>query len=48
MIPTTKYFGGREGVGKYIWFRTNDKLDESALMELANNCDDVDICGHEL
>lgn len=48
VIPITKYFGGREGVGKYIWFRTNDKLHESALMELANNSENVDICGHEL
>ncbi|KAG8385218.1 hypothetical protein BUALT_Bualt03G0019300 [Buddleja alternifolia] len=48
VTPETKYFGGREGVGKYIWFRTKDKLTESALIELSNNCDNVDICGQAL
>ncbi|KAL1555754.1 187-kDa microtubule-associated protein air9 [Salvia divinorum] len=48
VIPTTKYFGGQEGVGKYIWFTTNDKLHESSLMELANDSENVDICGNAL
>ncbi|GFP95964.1 187-kda microtubule-associated protein air9 [Phtheirospermum japonicum] len=48
VVPTTRYFGGREGDGKYIWFRTENKLDESALIELSNNCENVDICGQEL
>ena len=44
MVTTTKYFGGQEGVGKYIWFRTKDKLNESSLMELADDSENVDIC----
>ncbi|KAL6567260.1 187-kDa microtubule-associated protein air9 [Orobanche gracilis] len=48
VVPKTRYFGGQEGLGKYIWFRTKGKLDESALMELSNNCENVDICGHAL
>ncbi|KAL6500611.1 187-kDa microtubule-associated protein air9 [Orobanche hederae] len=48
VVPETRYFGGQEGVGKYIWFRTKGKLDESALIELSNNCENVDICGHAL
>ncbi|KAH6830710.1 Outer arm dynein light chain 1 protein [Perilla frutescens var. hirtella] len=48
VVPIAKYFGGREGIGKYIWFRTNNRLHESALMELANNCENADICGQAL
>lgn len=48
VVPITKYFGGQEGVGKYIWFRTKDKLHESSLMELANDSENVDICGEAL
>ncbi|GFP81193.1 187-kda microtubule-associated protein air9 [Phtheirospermum japonicum] len=48
VVPATRYFGGREADGKYIWFRTENKLDESALIELSNNCENVDICGQEL
>ncbi|KAL1560501.1 187-kDa microtubule-associated protein air9 [Salvia divinorum] len=48
VVPTTKYFGGQEGVGKYIWFRTKDKLNESSLTELADDSENVDICAHAL
>lgn len=48
VVPEARYFGGQEGVGKYIWFRTKNKLNESALLDLSNNFDDVDICGRAL
>ncbi|KAL8461070.1 hypothetical protein ACS0TY_032523 [Phlomoides rotata] len=48
VVPKTKYFGGQEGVGKYIWFRTKDKLHESALIELPNNFENADMCGQAL
>lgn len=48
VVPEKKYFGGREGIGKYIWFRTKDKLSDSSLMELASNIEDVNICGRDL
>lgn len=48
VIPLSKYFGGQEGAGKYMWFRTNDKLHESSLIEMANNCENADICGQAL
>ncbi|CAA0823754.1 187-kDa microtubule-associated protein AIR9, partial [Striga hermonthica] len=47
VVPETRYFGGQEGLGKYIWFRTKDKLDESSLKELPN-IENVDICGETL
>ncbi|KAL9147547.1 hypothetical protein ABFS82_13G180100 [Erythranthe guttata] len=48
VVPETTYFGGQEGVGKYIWFRTKNKLHQSALLELSNNFENVDICGEAL
>ncbi|KAL0442455.1 UNVERIFIED_CONTAM: microtubule-associated protein AIR9 [Sesamum latifolium] len=48
LVPEKRYFGGQEGAGKYIWFRTKNKLHEPALMELANNCENVDIRGQTL
>ncbi|KAL0352796.1 UNVERIFIED_CONTAM: microtubule-associated protein AIR9 [Sesamum angustifolium] len=48
VVPEKRYFGGQEGAGKYIWFRTKNKLHEPALMELANNCENVDIRGQTI
>ncbi|KAL3833703.1 hypothetical protein ACJIZ3_008439 [Penstemon smallii] len=48
VVPETRYFGGREGVGEYIWYRTKTKLSESALIELPDSCDNVDIRGQTL
>ncbi|KAK6150135.1 hypothetical protein DH2020_017660 [Rehmannia glutinosa] len=48
VVPETRYFGGREGVGKYIWFRTKNKLHGSDLMELSNNYENADIRGQSL
>ncbi|KAL0398272.1 UNVERIFIED_CONTAM: microtubule-associated protein AIR9 [Sesamum radiatum] len=48
VVPEKRYFGGQEGAGKYIWFRTKNKLHEPALMELANNSENVDIRGQTL
>lgn len=41
------YFGGHEGVGEYIWYRTKIKLEGSALLNISNGSDIV-ICGTEL
>lgn len=48
VIPQKKYFGGQEGVGDYIWYRTKNKLHESALMDISNACEDFFICGKTL
>ncbi|XP_057433687.1 187-kDa microtubule-associated protein AIR9 isoform X2 [Lotus japonicus] len=46
ITPLRKYFGGHEGVGEYIWYQTKNKLDGSALLDIANACD-AEICGTE-
>nr|KYP38707.1 hypothetical protein KK1_040034 [Cajanus cajan] len=46
LIPLRKYFGGHEGVGEYIWYRTNHKLEGSELLDISN-ASDVVICGTE-
>lgn len=48
IVPQKTYFGGQEGVGQYIWYRTQNKLHGSALMDISNAGEDVVICGKTL
>ncbi|KAI4297559.1 hypothetical protein L6164_037444 [Bauhinia variegata] len=48
LAPQKRYFGGQEGVGEYIWYRTKNKLEGSALLDISNSCEDVVICGTKL
>ncbi|KAK7852586.1 187-kda microtubule-associated protein air9 [Quercus suber] len=48
VIPQKTYFGGQEGAGQYMWYRTKNKLHGSALMDISNACEDVVICGKTL
>uniref|UniRef100_A0A5B7C371 187-kDa microtubule-associated protein AIR9 n=1 Tax=Davidia involucrata TaxID=16924 RepID=A0A5B7C371_DAVIN len=48
VVPQKTYFGGQEGVGQYIWYRTKNKLHGSALMDISNAGQDVLICGQTL
>ncbi|ONI11137.1 hypothetical protein PRUPE_4G089200 [Prunus persica] len=48
LVPRKTYFGGEEGVGEYIWYRTKNKLHGSALLDISNACEDVVICGKTL
>lgn len=47
-IPEKTYFGGQEGVGQYIWYRTKNKLHGSALIDISSACEDAVICGKTL
>lgn len=47
-IPQKKYFGGQEGVGQYIWYRTKNKLHGSALLDISSYGEEVVICGKTL
>jgi len=44
VTPQKTYFGGQEGAGEYIWFRTRNKLNKSELLDIANAGDHVLIC----
>jgi hypothetical protein len=46
--PQKTYFGGEEGEGLYIWYRSSKKLEESELLEISNVCEDVSICAKTL
>ncbi|KAM4101329.1 hypothetical protein ACB094_05G135400 [Castanea mollissima] len=48
VIPQKAYFGGQEGAGQYMWYRTKNKLHGSALIDISNACEDVVICGKTL
>ncbi|XP_023758150.1 187-kDa microtubule-associated protein AIR9 isoform X1 [Lactuca sativa] len=46
VVPLKTYFGGQEGEGNYIWYRTRSKLDALTLMDISENAgDDVATCG---
>ncbi|THG04317.1 hypothetical protein TEA_014867 [Camellia sinensis var. sinensis] len=47
VVPQKKYFGGQEGDGEYVWYRTKNILHGPALMDISNACD-VFICGKTL
>ncbi|VVB02098.1 unnamed protein product [Arabis nemorensis] len=44
VVPRKTYFGGHEGVGEYIWYRTKDKLHGSALTEISYAGEEVVAC----
>ncbi|CAJ2661630.1 unnamed protein product [Trifolium pratense] len=46
VTPLRIYFGGHEGVGQYIWYRTKIKLEGSALLNISN-ASDIVMCGTE-
>nr|XP_043619051.1 187-kDa microtubule-associated protein AIR9 [Erigeron canadensis] len=48
VVPLKTYFGGQEGGGKYIWYRSRSKLDPSALKDILDAYEDVTICGKTL
>ncbi|KAJ6813130.1 187-kDa microtubule-associated protein AIR9 [Iris pallida] len=35
VLPIKSYYGGTEGIGKYIWYRTRVKLEELELVDIA-------------
>ncbi|KAG1348232.1 putative 187-kDa microtubule-associated protein AIR9 [Cocos nucifera] len=48
VVPLKSYYGGKEGDGKYIWYRTKEKLQESKLVNLATVSDDIFVVGETL
>lgn len=48
IIPQKTYFGGEEGDGKYVWYRSKERLHESTFLDLSTSDDDVLICGNTL
>ncbi|XP_064970578.1 187-kDa microtubule-associated protein AIR9-like isoform X1 [Musa acuminata AAA Group] len=47
-VPLKSYYGGKEGTGKYIWYRTKEKIDESELVNKAASSDDILLVGETL
>ncbi|GAB4829402.1 187-kDa microtubule-associated protein air9 [Ancistrocladus abbreviatus] len=48
VLPYRRYFGGQEGDGEYVWYRTKDKLSGYALTEISGTSEGVVICGNAL
>lgn len=48
VVPHKTYFGGYEGDGEYIWYRTKEKLHGSALTEISYAGEEVIACSRTL
>ncbi|XP_052179549.1 187-kDa microtubule-associated protein AIR9 [Diospyros lotus] len=48
VFPKKVYFGGEEGNGEFVWYKTKSKLQGAALMDITIDCEDVFICGRTL
>ncbi|KAL2930498.1 hypothetical protein RDABS01_035908 [Bienertia sinuspersici] len=48
VCPRKRYFGGHEGDGIYVWYRTKNRLHGSDLSGISDTCDDVVICGRDM
>lgn len=48
IVPNQRYFGGKEGDSEYVWYRSKNKLHESALLNLPSVTEDVHICARTL
>ncbi|KAL0844289.1 hypothetical protein Bca101_017535 [Brassica carinata] len=48
VVPHKTYFGGHEGDGEYIWYRTMEKLHGSALTEISYAGEEVIACSRTL
>ncbi|KAH0932660.1 hypothetical protein HID58_009777 [Brassica napus] len=48
VVPHKTYFGGHEGDGEYIWYRTKEKLHGSALTEISYAGEEVIACSRTL
>lgn len=48
VVPHKNYFGGHEGDGEYIWYRTKEKLHGSALTEISYAGEEVIACSRTL
>lgn len=48
VVPQKTYFGGQEGDGEYVWYRTKNKLNKADLMDITDTCEDVHVCGKRL
>ncbi|KAK2991031.1 hypothetical protein RJ640_018026 [Escallonia rubra] len=46
--PQKTYFGGLEGGGDYVWYRTRNKVHENSLLDLSNDSGDIAILGKTL
>lgn len=48
VVPQKSYFGGHEGFGDYIWYRTKRKLQGSDLLNISEASEDVLLIGKDL
>ncbi|GAB2297496.1 187-kDa microtubule-associated protein air9 [Dionaea muscipula] len=48
VVAQKTYLGGQQGDGKYTWYRSKDRIEGPALLEISDSLEGVSICGKEL
>ncbi|KAK9696993.1 hypothetical protein RND81_08G008800 [Saponaria officinalis] len=47
VVPHKRYFGGKESVGEFVWYRTKDKLEGNVLNSIYDTRGSISICGRD-
>jgi len=48
ILPVKSYYGGKEGTGEYMWYRSKEKLEESELLNITTGSKDAVVVGNTL
>ncbi|KAL0926511.1 hypothetical protein M5K25_002750 [Dendrobium thyrsiflorum] len=48
IIPLKSYYGGKEGSGEYVWYRTRCKPDESNMLDVSSATADFEVVGKNM
>ena len=48
VLPRKRYFGGHEGDGEYIWYRTKNMLHGPDLSGISDADENITVCGRNL
>ncbi|CAM8932942.1 unnamed protein product [Rhodiola kirilowii] len=47
-VPYKVYFGGEEGVGEYVWYRTKRKLSGAELLGISHSFEGIEVCARTI
>lgn len=48
VIPLKSYYGGEEGFGEYVWYRSRRKLESTELENISHANEIATLCGEML
>ncbi|KAK8953546.1 hypothetical protein KSP40_PGU003897 [Platanthera guangdongensis] len=48
IVPLKSYYGGKEGNGEYLWYRTRRKFDNSDIVDISSTTEDLVVVGKSM